>query len=172
MIWISRQTWCPTNLKSKWKVAIFNPKSHAPETSEGSESASILLVRLFYISQANFTSFSILVKATVLGRFRGALVVLMKFHNLVVSTKFQIQMFWQSCIICMFLCSKIKCSSFFSNPKNLRSGPCFWLFTLNHAAEGRRHWSKTLVRPIVEGIFTFSRSICYLKQDSCKMKLV
>ena len=42
------------------KMAIFDRKSHAPETSEGSESGSILLVRLFFICQATFLSFDIL----------------------------------------------------------------------------------------------------------------
>ena len=58
------------------KMAIFNPKSHAPETSEWSEKDSILLVRHFYICQATFTSFDILTLALAVGRFRGGLVVL------------------------------------------------------------------------------------------------
>ena len=55
------------------KMAIFNPKSHAPETSEGSESASILLVRIFFICQATFPSFDILSLALAERGFRGGL---------------------------------------------------------------------------------------------------
>ena len=55
------------------KMVIFNPKSHAPETSKGSESASILLVRLFYICQANFPSLDILSLALTERGFRGGL---------------------------------------------------------------------------------------------------
>ena len=62
------------------KMAIFNPKSHAPETSEGSESASILLVRLFYICQATVPSFDILSIALAEGGFRGGLMLPVKSH--------------------------------------------------------------------------------------------
>ena len=55
------------------KMAIFNPKSHAPETSEGSESASILLVRIFFICRATFPSFDILSLALAERGFRGGL---------------------------------------------------------------------------------------------------
>ena len=54
------------------KMAIFDRKSHAPETSEGSESGSILLVRLFFICQATFLSFDILSVAWAERGFRGA----------------------------------------------------------------------------------------------------
>ena len=56
------------------KISIFNPKSHAPETSKGSESTSILLVRLFYICQANFPSLDILSLALAERGFRGGLI--------------------------------------------------------------------------------------------------
>ena len=55
------------------KMAIFNPKSHPPETSERSENFSILLVRLFFICQATFTSFDILSSALAERGFRGGL---------------------------------------------------------------------------------------------------
>ena len=73
---------CDLNFPPNWmsfqseihcKMAIFNPKSHAPETSEGSESASILLVRIFFISQATFPSFDILSLALAERGFRGGL---------------------------------------------------------------------------------------------------
>ena len=55
-------------------MAIFDRKSHAPETSEGSESGSILLVRLFFICQATFLSFDILSVAWAERGFGGGLV--------------------------------------------------------------------------------------------------
>ena len=55
------------------KMAIFDRKSHAPETSEGSESGSILLVRLFFICQATFLSFDILSVAWAERGFGGGL---------------------------------------------------------------------------------------------------
>ena len=54
-------------------MAIFDRKSHAPETSEGSESGSILLVRLFFICQATFLSFNILSVAWAERGFGGGL---------------------------------------------------------------------------------------------------
>ena len=59
------------------KMAIFDRKSHAPETSEGSESGSILLVRLFFICQATFLSFDILSVAWAERGFGGGLVTTM-----------------------------------------------------------------------------------------------
>ena len=49
------------------KMAIFNRISHAPEPSLGSKSASILLVRLFYLLQANKPETAF---ALIFGRFR------------------------------------------------------------------------------------------------------
>ena len=52
--WLAWDLNFPPNLMSyqseiQVKMAFFNPKYHAPETSEGSESGSILLARVFYI---------------------------------------------------------------------------------------------------------------------------
>ena len=55
------------------KMAIFNRISHAPEPSLGSKSASILLVRLFYLRQTTFPSFEILSLAWAEWGFRGGL---------------------------------------------------------------------------------------------------
>ena len=63
-------------------MAIFDRKSHAPETSEGSESGSILLVRLFFICQATFLSFDILSVAWAERGFGGGLVQVMYRKNL------------------------------------------------------------------------------------------
>ena len=66
------------------KMAIFDRKSHAPETSEGSESGSILLVRLFFICQATFLSFDILSVAWAERGFGGGLVstkMKLEFHQ-------------------------------------------------------------------------------------------
>ena len=60
------------------KMAIFDRKSHAPETSEGSESGSILLVRLFFICQATFLSFDILSVAWAERGFGGGLIKTLK----------------------------------------------------------------------------------------------
>ena len=61
-------------------MAIFDRKSHAPETSEGSESGSILLVRLFFICQATFLSFDILSVAWAERGFGGGLVINLKLN--------------------------------------------------------------------------------------------
>ena len=68
------------------KMAIFDPKYHAPEPSLGSESASILLVRLFFICQATFTSFDILTLALAVGRLRGGWFLLNDFANRLITS--------------------------------------------------------------------------------------